>query len=108
MFQPRVHANQLNETVDSGQLETIGDWWFLPIRLRTARTYCRTAARSCVDRAKKTLAKKRLTAPSNIGECFGSVLGIQRHADRFLVTTHINPSASCTLVLDDRLRWITR
>jgi hypothetical protein len=48
---------------------------------------------------------RRAIAPGETSdECTGSVLGISEQAGYILVETHINPSASCTMVLDADLR----
>lgn len=50
------------------------------------------------------VAYKRLGTPQVSDECFGSVLNIRTQAHMFMVETHINPSASCTLVISDDLK----
>jgi hypothetical protein len=60
------------------------------------------------DRANHRVLHRELSSEQIGGndECFGSVLEISEFAGRLFVVTHINPSASCTLMLDAaRLTW---
>src|SRR4051812_38016568 len=101
-----VTRSELNQRGDFGQLETIGGLVVLAYPTVDSEKMLAEPLHVFVyDRVRKTLARSLLSGSQVSDECFGSVLGIRRHAERFLVSTHINPSASCTLVLDGRLRW---
>lgn len=39
----------------------------------------------------------------DVGICLGSVLGVDRVGERFLIRTHLSPSATCELILDREL-----
>ena len=56
------------------------------------------------QRATRKLMRRTVTPAETSDECFGSVLRIFGLAGYILVETHINPSASCTIVLDSELR----
>ena len=55
-------------------------------------------------RATQKLVRRAIAPGETSDECSGSVLGISEQAGYILVETHINPSASCTIVLDADLR----
>lgn len=56
------------------------------------------------ERSLQKLVHRAITAAETSDECFGSALGISEQGGFILVETHVNPSASCTLVLDAELR----
>ena len=55
-------------------------------------------------RAAKAAIHRAIPADETSSVCFGSALEIFEQAGFLLVETHINPSASCTLVLDASLK----
>jgi hypothetical protein len=56
------------------------------------------------NRSTQKLVYRAIGAQETSDECFGSALAISGQGSYLLVETHINPSASCTLVLDAELR----
>ena len=58
------------------------------------------------DRTTGKLVRRRINSPEVSEFCLGSVLEIAQQAEYLLIETHINPSASCTLILGTDLRVV--
>jgi len=98
-------ATALDARVSSGAAAQSGDWSYVAYPSVAAdETLGPPLHVVAYNRATQKLLYRAVAAQETSDECFGAVWDIHGQGGFFLVTTHINPSALCTVVLDADLR----
>jgi hypothetical protein len=102
------NQNELNTKVSSGAVTTLGESILIAYPSVDEHGLLTSPLHVVkYEPANGKLIHNRLFAPQVSDECFGSVLSIQEDAGRVFIVSHINPSASCSLILDSHLRLQT-
>jgi hypothetical protein len=95
-----ISATALESKVSSGQAQVIGDIVAIAYPTASGDELIGPPLHVAVfNRATKKVVYRAIGVSESSDECFGSALKIEEVNGQFLVQTHINPSALCTLVL---------